>query len=89
MINDGDPAGHAGMEALIANLIEPGETIVVGNNGAPHVRRVSHRDSLQIVLHQHGRAARSGPAVVARPDPPCGCPEQLPIVQGSTHRITG
>lgn len=25
--------GHAGMEACIANLIEPGETIVVGNNG--------------------------------------------------------
>lgn len=26
-------AGHAGMEAAIANLIEPGETIVVGNKG--------------------------------------------------------
>ena len=25
--------GHAGMEACIANLLEPGETIVVGNNG--------------------------------------------------------
>ena len=25
--------GHAGMEAAIANLIEPGETIVVGNKG--------------------------------------------------------
>ncbi|KAK9796979.1 hypothetical protein WJX73_006302 [Symbiochloris irregularis] len=25
--------GHAGMEAAIANLLEPGETIVVGNNG--------------------------------------------------------
>ena len=25
---------HAGMEALIANLLEPGETIIVGNNGA-------------------------------------------------------
>ena len=25
--------GHAGMEACIANVIEPGEKIVVGNNG--------------------------------------------------------
>lgn len=25
--------GHAGMEACIANLIEPGEKIVVGNSG--------------------------------------------------------
>ncbi|EIE23124.1 alanine-glyoxylate transaminase [Coccomyxa subellipsoidea C-169] len=25
--------GHAGMEAAIANMLEPGETIVVGNNG--------------------------------------------------------
>lgn len=25
--------GHAGMEMAIANLLEPGETIVVGNNG--------------------------------------------------------
>lgn len=25
--------GHAGMEAVIANLLEPGETIVVGNSG--------------------------------------------------------
>ncbi|BDA46134.1 Serine-pyruvate aminotransferase, mitochondrial [Coccomyxa sp. Obi] len=25
--------GHAGMEATITNLVEPGETIVVGNNG--------------------------------------------------------
>lgn len=24
---------HAGMEAAIANMLEPGETIVVGNNG--------------------------------------------------------
>ena len=26
-------SGHAGMEAAIANLLEPGETIVVGNKG--------------------------------------------------------
>ena len=26
-------SGHAGMEASIANLLEPGETIVVGNHG--------------------------------------------------------
>lgn len=26
-------SGHAGMEAVIANLLEPGETIVVGNHG--------------------------------------------------------
>lgn len=26
-------SGHAGMEALVANLLEPGETIVVGNHG--------------------------------------------------------
>ena len=26
-------SGHSGMEALIANLLEPGETIVVGNHG--------------------------------------------------------
>ena len=26
-------SGHAGMEACIANLLEPGETVVVGNNG--------------------------------------------------------
>lgn len=25
--------GHAGMEAAIANLVEPGETVVVGNKG--------------------------------------------------------
>jgi len=25
--------GHAGMEACIANLVEPGETVVVGNKG--------------------------------------------------------
>ncbi|CAK0772136.1 hypothetical protein CVIRNUC_003932 [Coccomyxa viridis] len=25
--------GHAGMEACIANLVEPGDTVVVGNNG--------------------------------------------------------
>lgn len=25
--------GHSGMEACVANLLEPGETIVVGNNG--------------------------------------------------------
>lgn len=25
--------GHAGMEASIANLVEPGETVVVGNSG--------------------------------------------------------
>lgn len=25
--------GHAGMEASIANLVEPGETVVVGNKG--------------------------------------------------------
>lgn len=27
--------GHAGMEAAIANLVEPGETVVVGNKGLP------------------------------------------------------
>ena len=26
-------SGHAGMEAVIANMLEPGETIVVGNHG--------------------------------------------------------
>ncbi len=26
-------SGHAGMEACITNLMEPGETIVVGNKG--------------------------------------------------------
>ena len=26
-------AGHAGMEAAIANVLEPGETIIVGNSG--------------------------------------------------------
>ena len=26
-------SGHSGMEAVIANLLEPGETIVVGNHG--------------------------------------------------------
>lgn len=26
-------SGHAGMEACIANLLEPGDKIVVGNNG--------------------------------------------------------
>lgn len=26
-------SGHAGMEAAISNLLEPGETIVVGNKG--------------------------------------------------------
>ncbi len=26
-------SGHAGIEAAIANLLEPGETIVVGNKG--------------------------------------------------------
>jgi alanine-glyoxylate transaminase/serine-glyoxylate transaminase/serine-pyruvate transaminase len=26
-------AGHAGMEAAIANLLEPGEKIIVGVNG--------------------------------------------------------
>jgi aspartate aminotransferase-like enzyme len=26
--------GHAGMEATIANLVEPGETVVVGNKGS-------------------------------------------------------
>ena len=25
--------GHAGMEACISNLVEPGEKVVVGNNG--------------------------------------------------------
>ena len=25
--------GHAGMEATIANLVEPGETVLVGNKG--------------------------------------------------------
>ena len=25
--------GHSGMEACIANLVEPGETVVVGNKG--------------------------------------------------------
>ena len=25
--------GHAGMEACIANLVEPGETVIVGNKG--------------------------------------------------------
>lgn len=25
--------GHAGMEASIANLVQPGETVVVGNSG--------------------------------------------------------
>lgn len=25
--------GHAGMEACIANLVEPGDKVVVGNNG--------------------------------------------------------
>jgi alanine-glyoxylate transaminase/serine-glyoxylate transaminase/serine-pyruvate transaminase len=25
--------GHAGMEAAIANLVEPGETVIVGNKG--------------------------------------------------------
>ena len=29
----GCPLWHAGMEAAIANMLEPGETIVVGNNG--------------------------------------------------------
>jgi len=31
--NDIPSAGHAGMETCIANLLEPGEKIVVGNNG--------------------------------------------------------
>lgn len=35
--------GHAGMEACIANLLEPGETIVVGNNGV-HPSRMSVQD---------------------------------------------
>ena len=26
-------AGHAGMETVIANLLEPGDKIIVGNNG--------------------------------------------------------
>ena len=25
--------GHAGMEACISNLVEPGEKVIVGNNG--------------------------------------------------------
>ena len=25
--------GHAGMEACIANLVEPGDKVIVGNNG--------------------------------------------------------
>ena len=33
----GPATGHAGMEALVANLLEPGETIIVGNNGASGV----------------------------------------------------
>lgn len=31
-------AGHAGMEAAVANLIEPGETMLVGNTGIWGVR---------------------------------------------------
>lgn len=32
------PPGHAGMEAAIASLVEPGETVLIGNNGIWGVR---------------------------------------------------
>lgn len=52
-------SGHAGMEASVANLIEPGETIVVGNHGIWGQRvndlaeRYGGRDLLHLLMHLH------------------------------------
>ena len=61
-------AGHAGMEAAIASLVEPGETVLIGNNGiwgtraadiagryggaAPLSPHVSQRDCINLRRHE-------------------------------------
>ena len=29
--------GHAGMELCLANMLEPGQKVVIGNNGTPFI----------------------------------------------------
>ena len=43
--------GHAGMEAAIANLVEPGETVVVGNKGIWVSAREPHENMAQHALN--------------------------------------
>lgn len=53
--------GHAGMEATIANLVEPGETVVVGNKGiwGMRVADLAARYGANVVEMTTGGAPRS------------------------------
>ena len=55
--------GHAGMEAAIANCIEPGEKIIVGNNGIWGMRVVDlsqrYGGSFPTFFHTERRSAAS------------------------------
>ena len=57
--------GHAGMEACIANLVEPGDKVVVGNAGiwGDRVAEMARRFRGEIAGQQGGGPHLPSPAV--------------------------